>query len=282
MFEDTKKSLEEQEAILINYLSDDEWTQYAEACHSEELGTDGTIEYELAKLMRGAMHEHHKANYPHSPICQWEIEMLRKPMIYWLFSAAQLDHVEAKYEYLRQIESPKNWDEIRIGYTELIEEHHHIDSYDRLAQLYSSEDLMNFPQIPPELDYERANELLKSAVDLGAEWLYRKILWNYDSLIKCGEATEADKCLFIEQSKPHLKHEHIELPKKYRNAVRPFRRKLKYKNVDFTNAEEIVYAILYGRRKPLGGYNSRRYLLQTEAAEYIESCIENKKKEILM
>ena len=105
---------------------------------------------------------------------------------------------------------------LSIYYTELIEKHNHIDSYERLAFLYSFKGLINSPRIVPELDYEKANTLLKKAADLGAEWFYRKIIWNYDNLIKCGKATETDKQLFIEQTTPRLKYENIELPKKYK------------------------------------------------------------------
>ena len=228
------------------------------------------------------MKEHHQVNFPYSPVCQWCLELLSLPMQYWLFKAAQLGHIEAKYEYLHQIESPTNWDELRNGFTELIEKHHHIDSYERLAFLYTFDGLMNEPQIAPELDYEKANELLKSAVELGAEWLYREILWNYDKLIKCGKATEIDKRLFIERTKPHLKHESIELPKKYAKALKPILRKLKYKGVDFVNSEEIVDKIRYGNLKLLIKKPSKKYLLQKEAADYIKSCMENKKREILI
>ena len=282
MIGDAKKGREEQEAILINYLSYTDRLQYIEALHSEELGKEGAKEYELANLMRIAMKEHHQVNFPYSPVCQWCLELLSLPMQYWLFKAAQLGHIEAKYEYLLQIESPMNWDELRNGFTELIEKHHHIDSYERLAFLYTFDGLMNAPQIAPELDYEKANVLLKSAVELGAEWLYRKILWNYDALIKCGKATTTDKQLFIKQSKTQLKHESIELPKKYKKAIRPICRKLKYKNVDFVNSEEIVDGIRYDDRKLFRKKTSKKSLLQEEAANYIESCMENKKREILI
>jgi len=282
MIGDAAKGREEQEAILINYLSYTERLRYVEALHSEKLGKDGATEYELASLMRAAMHAHHKVNFPRSPLCQWQLELLSLPFEHWLFNAAQLGHIEAKYEYLLQIESSASWDKIRDGFTELIEKHHHIDSYERLAFLYSFDGLMNAPQIAPELDYEKANVLLKSAVELGAEWLYRKILWNYDALIKCGKATTTDKQLFIKQSKTQLKHESIELPKKYKKAIRPICRKLKYKNVDFVNSEEIVDGIRYDDRKLFRKKTSKKSLLQEEAANYIESCMENKKREILI
>lgn len=282
MIGDAQKGREEQEAILINYLGYTERLQYVEALHSEELGKDGAKEYELANLMRIAMNAHHQVNFPNSPLCQRCLELLSLPMQYWLFNAAQLGHVETKYEYLLQIESPENWDKMRNGFTELIEKHHHINSYERLAFLYSFDGLMNAPQISPELDYEKANALLKSAVELGAEWLYRKILRNYDELIKRGKATETDKQLFIKQTEPQLKHESIELPEKYKKVLRPICRKLKYKSVDFVNSKEIVDHIRYVDFRSFGKKPSKKYLLQKEAADYIEACIENKKREILI
>jgi len=281
MIQDANKTFEEQEKVLINYLTREEKDMYLAIQVSDTMDTDGSAEYELSKMMRVARGREHDANNPNSPLCQWAMEMLSKPLQHWLKKAAELGHVEAKYDYLIQIESPRTWDEVRSGYTELMTEHNHIDSIERLAFLYTDKGAMNKPQVVPELDYEEANALLMVGVNFGAEWLYHKVLHNYDEMIKLGKASAIDKELFIEKTEPTLKHEKIELPKEYEKAMKSIYKSMDYKCIDSVNVEKIANRINFGTfsffssKKP-----SKDELKQKEVAKHLNKYIENKKKEI--
>jgi len=282
MLGDARKGLKEQEEILLEYLNEEKKNRYLELKKSENLGKDGDVEFELAEIMRDARGKHHDVNYPRSPLCQWSLEMLSVPMNYWLEKAANLGHKEAFFDHLIQIESKENWEKVRDGYKKLIDEHRHMESLERLAFLYTDEGAMNKPQVVPEIDYNKANELLLDGIKWGASWLVRSIYYNFEKQIRAGKTTFDKWYEYKDSIEKYLDHTPIEIGKEYKKVLKPILKKEKIKFVDLTNIGEVCQRLKFGdfSRLIYPSKPTKEDALKNELLKYLEGIKEKKIREI--
>lgn len=279
MLKEKNNKLIKQEKFLLRFLNKEQTDKYNELRNGNLLNLDGKAEYELSELMRIAISNHMLKE--DMPLCQWKAFSLRLPLQHWLKASSDLGFIKGKLSYLLEIESPDKWNIIKKGLEDLIKSNHSVEAIERLAFLYTKESLMGSPQVVPELDYKKANQLLLFGIELGADWLYNNILSNYDTMIKKGISSEEDKQIFIKKVKPLLKYEKVSIPIPYEKLIKKICNKLEIECIDSVNIHSAIIHLHcnFSRFISDDGKSRKEYI---QIIEYLGQYLQNKIQDILI
>lgn len=80
---------------ILSNSSEKDLDQYIELLEKEKNSHDAVFQHELARLLWEMAKKLRHKEYPHSPICQWFMEMYTSPALYWVIKAVEQDYVPA-------------------------------------------------------------------------------------------------------------------------------------------------------------------------------------------
>ena len=80
---------------ILSVCNDETLKEYKSLLKVESLTHDPKTQYELAKMLREMALDLHRIEYPHSPICQWFMEMYYSPALYWAIQAVEQNYLPA-------------------------------------------------------------------------------------------------------------------------------------------------------------------------------------------